>query len=212
MPEVDVTTLAELKDLDPDRLRSFGLEDDPRGVRMRYVAADGTPRRSRLRLGRRGVDGTVWAEDEEHEAGVYANGPAWELVRDRGFAILVEGESDCWIAWTCGLPALGLPNADGHRLLGPADLDGVAAVFISQESGDPRTFPDGIDRYVADVARSVHAVAPATRVARLSYPPDVEDLSGLWTGDEGGLLRSMIEAIAHAADVTPLDPTGTGPA
>ena len=108
-----------------------------------------------------------------------------------GYVIVVEGESDCWICWTSGFSALGLPNHDGWRYLRAEDLAGVTTIYLSQESGDPRTFPDGIERYYTDVVRAVRELVPGTEVRRLRFEPESSDLGDLWEADPAGFAQNV---------------------
>src|SRR5205823_1888023 len=53
-------------------------------------------------------------------------------VREAGWVLLVEGESDCWTAWHHGLPALGVPGKTCWRSDWRHVLDGLQ-VFLWQE-------------------------------------------------------------------------------
>lgn len=52
--------------------------------------------------------------------------------RDAGYALLVEGASDCWAAWHHGIPAVGVPGASSWRSAMAIPLAGLA-VYVWQE-------------------------------------------------------------------------------
>lgn len=66
-----------------------------------------------------------------------------EEAHAEGYAVIVEGESDCWTCWAAGIPALGLPGpgltaaATGHSetadLLAPALLQRIRRVYVVRE-------------------------------------------------------------------------------
>ncbi len=77
----------------------------------------------------------------------------WKLrkIRDAGWVLLVEGESDAQTAWVAGLPALGIPGASAWKAEWASLLDGVQvyAWHEPDQGGDAlmarlrESFPDG---------------------------------------------------------------------
>ena len=56
----------------------------------------------------------------------------WKLAeaRERGFVILVEGESDCHTLWHHGLPALGIPGGSTWRDEWAKHFDGIEIIYV----------------------------------------------------------------------------------
>jgi hypothetical protein len=85
-----------------------------------------------------------------------------ETIRKAGWALLVEGESDCWTAWHYDIPALGVPGKTCWKSVWKQYLEGIA-VYVWQE-------PDA-----EDFALRVFADVPG--VAIIPAPKGVKDLS-----------------------------------
>jgi hypothetical protein len=103
--------LAKAKHLPLDYLKSMGLSDRKRNgvssVSIPYVNEEGQEVAVRYRLAIDGNQKFAWRRGDK--VPIYG---LWRLqeIRDAGWVLLVEGESDCWTAWHCGLPALGIPG------------------------------------------------------------------------------------------------------
>jgi hypothetical protein len=56
-----------------------------------------------------------------------------EEAEKAGYILLVEGESDCHVAWYRGLPAVGVPGVDNWRDAWALHLDGIPKIFVMVE-------------------------------------------------------------------------------
>jgi putative DNA primase/helicase len=56
-----------------------------------------------------------------------------EEAEKAGYVVLVEGESDCHVAWYRGLPALGVPGVDNWREEWAEHLNGISRIFVVVE-------------------------------------------------------------------------------
>jgi hypothetical protein len=56
-----------------------------------------------------------------------------EEAEKAGYVLLVEGESDCHVAWYQGLPAVGVPGVDNWRDAWALHLDGIPKIFVVVE-------------------------------------------------------------------------------
>lgn len=128
-----VASLADRYHLPADFLRRLDLYDYDHGVAILY-SRDGRPARHRLRKGPTGHDQTWTVDDRE----IAAYGPRLFPSNLKAFdwRLLVEGESDCWAAWHCGLPAIGVPGASMAHHLAADDLADVSKVFVTEEADD----------------------------------------------------------------------------
>ena len=84
------------------------------------------------------------------------------MVRERGWVLLVEGESDCWTAWTHDIPALGVPGKGAWRSEWAAKVSGLDC-YVWQE-------PEA-----EDFTRRLAADIPNLRV--IVHPEGTKDLS-----------------------------------
>ena len=56
-----------------------------------------------------------------------------EEAEKAGYVLLVEGESDCHVAWYRGLPAVGVPGVDNWRYEWAEHLNGIPKIFVVVE-------------------------------------------------------------------------------
>ena len=106
-----LASLAEAKKLSITFLREFGLHDIRRNgqpaVRIPYMDPEGQVIGTRYRLTLNGSQRFLWKKGDK--ARLYG---LWKLkeIREEGWVLLVEGESDCWTCWSYSIPALGIPG------------------------------------------------------------------------------------------------------
>ena len=105
-----------------------------------------------------------------------------------GWVLLVEGESDCWSAWHCGLPALGVPGKGNWK---PAMAERLAGleVYVWQEP-QAEDFTERIGRDLPDVKVIV-------------APDNVKDISDAHVAgrDVPGLLSELRAAAVPFAEI-----------
>lgn len=159
---VTLAQLANAKHLPVDFLRSLGLSDFKLSglpvVKIPYLTEDGQEVAVRFRQAltgarfkwRKGDHVLPYGLDRLHE------------VRKAGWVMVVEGESDCWTCWHCGIPAIGIPGKGTWKSEWGSHLKGVE-VYVWQE-------PDAED-FVLRVLASV----PDCRF--IVAPEDVKDVS-----------------------------------
>lgn len=132
---------ATAKKLPLDLLRLLEVTDTKYlgadAVRIPYIDADGNTFAVRYRLTLTGDDKFRWRKGAK--PCLYGLNRLSEA-RERGYVILVEGESDAHTLWNAGFPALGLPGANGWRedrdaalLVG---LDAIYAVIEPDKGGE----------------------------------------------------------------------------
>jgi len=121
---------AEAKKLPLSLLGELGLYEftlnGKRVVAIPYQDATGTTVAVRFRLS---LDGEVkfkWRSGSKTM--LYG---LWRLsqARERGFVILVEGESDCHTLWANGFPAVGVPGADTWKEQWADELAGIERIY-----------------------------------------------------------------------------------
>jgi hypothetical protein len=106
----------EAKGLPLEFLRSIHLEDAKYAgrpaIRMPYVDRDGEEQAVRYRIALGGEDKFRWKK--RSKLCLYGL-PRLRVAQERGFAVLVEGESCTQTLWLHDFPALGLPGAANWR-------------------------------------------------------------------------------------------------
>jgi hypothetical protein len=160
--------LAEAKGLPVDFLRGLGLRTQKLGdapaVVVPYFDRDGNEAAVRYRLALQGEARFRWRRGSR----VLPYGlDRLEKARKAGYVVLVEGESDSWVCWLNGIPALGIPGASTWRPDWAGHLDGLK-VYVWRE-------PDrGGDGLATAVLRDI----PDALV--IDPPVGVKDLAELW--------------------------------
>jgi len=161
---------ATAKGLEPDFLRSLGVTDfnllGSPSLRIPYLAEDGTELATRFRIALHGDNRFRWKRGSRPVLyGINRLAHAREL----GYAVLVEGESDCHVAWSHALPAVGVPGASNFREERDAPLfDDIPDIFVVVE-------PDqGGAALVGAIARS--ALRDRVHLVRLDGHKDLAEL------------------------------------
>lgn len=108
---VNLSALAEAKRLSVDFLRSLGISDfkynGQPSVKIPYYAEDGQELAVRFRLSLKGDNRFKWRKGDR--AMPYGLNRLAQI-KEAGWVLIVEGESDCWTCWHHGIPALGAPG------------------------------------------------------------------------------------------------------
>lgn len=104
-----VEDYAAVKKLPVDFLRKLGLQNSKTGITIPYMDESGARISSRQRYGDTG-SGPRFTWTRGSKVNLYG---LWKLaqVREAGYVVLVEGESDSHTLWYHGFSALGVPGA-----------------------------------------------------------------------------------------------------
>ena len=175
--------LGEAKRLPPAFLESFGVREARVGGRpavlVPYYDSGGEEVAVRLRVAIHG-DRFRWRTGSKPT--LYG---LWRLqeVRESGWVLLVEGESDAWTCWLHGIPALGVPGKSTWRAELAQHLAGLDVILWCE--------PDALD-LVERVARDV----PNLRV--IEAPAGTKDLSEAHVRGED--VRALVDRLTHEAE------------
>jgi len=133
-PPCTLEAYAGAKELPVEFLRELGLSTvsymGTKAVRMPYLTEDGREGAVRLRLALekspQGDNRFRWRKGSKPT--LYG---LWrmERVREAGYVVLVEGESDCHTLWHHGIEALGVPGASNWKEEWAAHLEGIGKVY-----------------------------------------------------------------------------------
>ena len=178
-----LATLAEAKRLPVEFLRELGLRDVSRqrqpAVRIPYYDESGTEVAVRYRLALTGDRRFAWRSGTK----VMPYGlDRLDAARRAGWVLVVEGESDCWVCWFHGIPALGLPGKSTWRSEWRDYLAGLE-VFMWQEP-DAADFPIRIGQDV-----------PTARV--IVAPEGIKDIADAHVAGED--VTALVERLKAAA-------------
>jgi putative DNA primase/helicase len=179
-----VASIADRKKLPAEFLRDLGLTDlRGGGVRIPYFGEDGEEMFTRTR----GVPGEPRFK---HPSGIKLHPYGlWRLdqVRRLGVAYLAEGESDTWVLWHHGLPALGLPGADTTGALQAEHLDGVNDLYICPDNDQ------GGERFVKNVKAILPKLGFEGRTWVLRLPKEIKDVGDLHADDPATFKEKLVE-------------------
>lgn len=159
-------------------LQSFGLSEiylPAPTVRIPYIDGEGNVSAIRFRTALEGEDRFRWKSGAKPT--LYGLNRLVQA-RSRGYAVLVEGESDAHTLWAHDYPAIGLPGASGWREDRDAEqFDGLEAIYVLVE-------PDkGGETVLAWLAAS--RIRDRVRLVRLEGAKDPSELY-LTAGDAFG--------------------------
>jgi hypothetical protein len=111
-------------------LRGLGLRDvtyqDMPAVRIPYPDEEGQAVAVRFRVSLDGSEKFRWRSGDKPRP--YGLG-LLEEARKAGYAVLVEGESDCHTLWFYEIPALGIPGASNWRDGWASYLEGIEKIY-----------------------------------------------------------------------------------
>jgi hypothetical protein len=126
---------AEAKGLPREFLKSLGVSEIPNysgqpAVRFPYFSADGEEVCIRFRVSLDGTPSVKTRRNDKHA--LYG---LWKLeeARERGYVIVVEGESDTQTLWYHAEPTVGVPGATSWRSEWSEHLDGIEKIYVIVE-------------------------------------------------------------------------------
>ena len=130
---------AQAKKIPVEYVRSFGLTQihyvDGPAVKIPYLDTEGSEVGVRFRISMYGPERFRWRRGDK--PCLYG---LWRLqgARDAGYAVIVEGESDCHTLWCEDIPAVAVPGANSFRNEWADDLDGIDRVYavVEDEAGE----------------------------------------------------------------------------
>jgi urease gamma subunit len=184
---------ADAKRLPVEFLRELGLSTvsymGTKAVRMPYLAEDGSEGAVRLRLalekGLQGDNRFRWRKGSKPT--LYG---LWrmERVREAGYVVLVEGESDCHTLWRHGVEALGVPGASNWKEEWSEHLAGIEKVYAVIE-------PDEGGQALKERLISTPVLRDRLRLVELG---EAEDASALYLADSDRFMDHLRAAFARA--------------
>ncbi len=160
---VTLDTLAQVKNIPVDYLKGLGITDfkynGQPAVKIPYYREDGAEIAVRFRLAITADNRFKWRKgDHALPYGL----TTLARVRELGWVLIVEGESDCWASWLHGIPAIGAPGKGIWPMSWDEYLKGLQ-VYVWEE-------PDAAD-FVLRILNS----APGLRF--IQAPAGIKDIS-----------------------------------
>jgi biotin operon repressor len=141
---VTLEALAQKKHLNVDYLKSIGLTDYNRKgqpvIQIPYCDENGETIAVRFRLtldASSGKQRFAWRKDDQ----VMLYGlERLETIKQQGWLLLVEGESDCWTLWYHSLPALGIPGKGVWQSEWAKHMNGLKVYLWQEPDAEDLTF------------------------------------------------------------------------
>jgi hypothetical protein len=106
------------------------LSREVSAVEIPYADQNGEQVATRYRISASGDDKFRW---ERGSTTTLYGLHKLEEAEKAGYVLLVEGESDCHVAWYRGLPAVGVPGVDNWRDGWALHLDDIPKIFVVVE-------------------------------------------------------------------------------
>lgn len=184
---------AELKNLLLDILSSLGIQEvgysGAPALRIPYYDASGLTTATRYRTAltkSQGADSRFrWRKGDKPT--LYG---LWRLdkAREAGYCLIVEGESDCHVAWFHGLPCIGVPGAATWRDAWASALHGIERLILVREP----------DEGGETLARKLSGSPLSDRLFIADLPVGFKDVSDLHVADAEGFIPVMQSALDAA--------------
>lgn len=197
---------AQAKGLPEDFLRSIGVEEEGGKVRIPYHLAAG-PTAAAIRYRR--WDKFWWARGSKLVP--YELDRIDRFLKQEGYVILVEGESDTQTLWLHGYPALGIPGAQNFKQEWTQYLLPFKKVFLHKE-------PDKAGQdFVKRIAGFLKKANYTGEILVFSTPghKDPNDLHRTYPDNKGAFKSAFDAALADAHPPTPdelgKNMSGSGP-
>jgi hypothetical protein len=179
---------ADYVGLSVEFLKGLGLKEihyiDQKAVKMPYFDATGSEEVCvRFRVSLTGKPKVKTRKGDKHR--LYG---LWRLpeARDRGYAIIVEGESDTQTGWHHGEPVIGVPGATGFVSRWADELEGIEKIYAIVEP----------DEGGESFWQSLAATDLKERLYRVEL--DVKDLSDLHRDDPSRFKARLHDALGRA--------------
>lgn len=125
------------KQLNITKLYEYGLKNAAKGIAIPYMDEKGNLVATRYRHSLKGAIKFSWMKGSKLTP--YG---LWRLnmARERGFIVVVEGESDCHTLWEHDIPALGMPGADTFQPRWSVYLKGLNVYLFKEPDQGGETF------------------------------------------------------------------------
>lgn len=136
-PAFTVEEYAAAKQLDVATLLEYGLKNTARGIAIPYMDEKGNLVATRYRHSLKGSIKFSWVKGSK--VNLYG---LWRLplAREKGYVVLVEGESDCHTLWAHSIPAIGAPGADTFQPLWSQFFKGLDVYLFKEPDQGGETF------------------------------------------------------------------------
>lgn len=190
---ITVEALARDKGIPAPVLAEWGLHDAPYGVGISYRDKDGRTRHTKKRTALSAKDGSYWPKGVDLMA--YGE-DRWAAAQQRGEGLIGEGETDTITASLYGWPMLGIPGANGVKVIEPRHLVGIDRLYVVREADR------GGDQFIAGVRKRLSDLGYQGHVYELAMGPAWKDINGLYRLDPIAFPQRLQKLVDNAVDVS----------
>jgi hypothetical protein len=199
---------AQAKQLNLEHLRAWGLSDAPYcglpAVKIPYrdEAGEEVAARFRLRLGKSAEGDERFKWKSGAKVCLYGQ-EHLPLARERGYVVVVEGESDCHTLWDHNEPTIGIPGANNWNEDRDAPLlTDIPLIYVVIESDNGGETVLNWLRCSA-IRERVHLInLGSLKDPSGLYLADPDDFPERWLAAKEAALPLSEEPVADVADVT----------
>lgn len=216
--EIAITTesLSQYTKIPHNKLIEWGIKNRKNHIRIPYYNYDGTEARARRRYSLTGDNRFKWEQSNNGFSGILPYGRnRLSIARDKGYIIIVEGESDCWACWLNDVPALGVPGSTTAKCIELVDVNGIENVYVYMENDAAgREFPSKVKKRLVGVGYK--GVVKSIRLDNFKDLNDaIKDFPSMFTKRVEGAIEkaehiSIVESIDFSAPVE-IDPANRKP-
>jgi uncharacterized protein (DUF927 family) len=196
-PKVDYfSQYAEMKKLPKDFLQSLGIKNANIGISIPYMDEAGVVVATKKR---RISDGSGPRFTWNRGAKLLPYG-LWRLkeIREAGYCILVEGESDSQTLWYHGFQALGIPGAGSFKNEWVDYIRDVPKIYIHQEPGE------GGEAFLKQICGKLLDEGYRGKVYVI-HTPGYKDPSDLHVADPNGFKATWQKVLESARELNLAD-------
>ncbi|WP_159080498.1 hypothetical protein [Nocardia suismassiliense] len=128
----------------------------------------------------------------------YLQGFSQALAEERGYLIVVEGESDCWAGWHHRFPVLGIPGPDQISALALEHISPVRTIFIQTEAANSTTYPAGVTHYTNGLIEHIRTIGYQGDIRLFEHAAGIDDLADLHTRHPHDFSTLLIDTLARS--------------
>gem|GEM_PF-4360757 len=184
---------AEHKKLPLDFLKNLGAYNTKKGIAFPYKNQEGNTVRTRFRSSLIAKEGSYWntGKNEIIPYGLWS----LNIIKQKGYVILVEGESDSHTLWFHGIPALGCPGANMFKTEWVKYFEDIPEVNIFKEPGESG------ERFVKNVLESFNSSSYSDNQLKVISLNNLKDPSDLFIHKPEDFKTIFNEALTQAQSI-----------
>jgi len=206
-----IAGLADEKQIPVERLQAWGVTQAGKRISMDYLRDGGIIACTRYR--QRESDGSpkIVCKTGDNLALYGECSRCIPSAKEAGYAVFVEGESDCWTLWLHDIPAYGVPGATCANVIQTRHVEGLRRVYVWQEPDKAGAgFVSGVKSRLAKLAFKGEIIV--IKHDEFKDPSDLHCSGTNWTTAWSAIVSKGVALTIDASDEadpeTPEEPRG----